>query len=139
MNLSLLQVENASPTTAKNTSVKKRAVRVLTFGSSYRRFRWFSIVSSVRAQKIETHNLHHLLYVIAQPPEHQTDNGLNRHDPRFPSSEFRREDRVDDWRPEEFERVGIGTEGEDSDLRVRQFRSEEERDRSECESDRDTL
>lgn len=77
--------------------------------------------------------------MAAEPPEHEADDGLDGHDPALPSSKFGREDRVDDGRPEELERVGVGAEAEDADLRVRELCAEEERDGPECEADRDAL
>lgn len=87
----------------------------------------------------QTHDLHHLLDIAAEPPKHDSDNRLDRNDPAFSPPQFRGKDRVDDGRPQQFERVRVRAEGKDSDLRVGEFRSQEERDRTEREADGDAL
>jgi len=54
-------------------------------------------------------------------PQHdRAQNGLHRDDPRPSAPDRRDEPRVDDRRPEEFERIRIAGQREYGDLRIRE-------------------
>lgn len=112
---------------AKKTRVKKSAVKTLTLGSSCgNESRGVSVSARLTQSESEsegrrTHDLHHLLDVVAEPPEEQADDGLDGDDPALAAAEFGAEARVDDGGPQELERVRVGAEGEDADLRVREL------------------
>lgn len=89
--------------------------------------------------KVSTHHLHHLLDIVAEPPEEDADDSLDWDDPALAPAEFRGEDRVDDGRPQELEGIGVCAQCEDADLGVGELGAKEERYGAEGETDGDAL
>jgi hypothetical protein len=77
-----------------------------------------------------THHREARLDVHAEVQQQSADGRLEGHDPALAAAEPRADARVDERRPRELGRVRVRGEGERAQLRVRQVRAQQERDRA---------